>query len=226
MDILQTIGYSLLFSAILWLFNKKAFFPVLTAIGVLDIIHIFYKIDISNVFFKFFFKPELSPFPFFPWSLYFIVGVLSSKYLKKKSDLLLIFSVVLCSIQIFISGVHAERIADIGKILFLFEMCKRFCTTVPPKMRAFMRASRESLFLYVSHIMIVYGSVLSRGLSFYIGENLSFSEFLVVFITMSVMLYFIAYYINMIREENFSLFLLIKNSLYLIFLLNFFKRPW
>ncbi len=226
MDILQTIGFSLLFSAILWLISKSAFIPVLLSLGIFDIFLIFYKINITESFFKYFFSSELSPFPFFPWSLYFIVGVLSSKYLKKKSNLLLIFSIVLCSVQIFVSGTYAERIADIGKILLLFEICKRFCTTVPQKMNAFMRASRESLFLYISHIMIVYGSVLSKGLSFYIGANLSFSGFLIVFITMSALLYFVAFYINLIRERCFSLFLLIKSILYLIFFVEFFKRPW
>ncbi len=226
MDILQTIGYSLLVSAILWLLFRRFFEWIIITISVFDLFVNFYPISVSHPFFKFFFSSHLSPFPFFPWSLYFFVGILASKYLKEKDNIVLVFSVFLCIIQFIVSGASFERIADIGKILLLFELCKRFCTKIPSKMEKFMRASRESLFLYVSHIMIVYGSVLSKGLSFYLGETLTIAEFFGIFIFMSIFLYIIAYFINILRDKNLPLFLFSKNLIYLSILIRFFRSKW
>ncbi len=226
MDILQAIGYSLIFSAIIWIVAKRRFLLILAGLGIFDLFINFHPINVNIPFFRFFFSSNLSPFPFFPWSLFFILGVFSAKYLRKFNPSVFIFSIFLSLIQFFVSGYSFERIADIGKVLILLQLSQLYLNKIPPLMEKFMRASRESLFLYISHIMIVYGSVLSKGLSYYIGENLNFIEFFTLFLLMSIPLYIIAYFINLLRERNYSLFLLSKNSLYLIFLFEFFKRKW
>jgi len=225
-DILQTIGFSLIISLFAWILFKKHFTVFVFVIILFNFYHMFFPFKINNYFFSFFFDNKLSPFPLFPWSIYFFIGVLANRYFKKFNIKLLIFSGLLLSLQIFFGGVIIERVSDIGKILFLLSITQYFLNKEYKSLKPFLRASRESLFLYASHIMIVYGSVLSKGLNYYYHNSLNFSQFLMVFLLISLIVYSMAYLINILKHNHSEVFILSKYSLYLVFLYLFFTRNW
>jgi hypothetical protein len=225
-DILQTIGFSLLLSLFAWILLKKHFNIFLLLIIIFNLYYLFFPFKINNFFLSFFFDNQLSPFPVFPWSIYFFTGVFANRYFKNFNIKLLIFSTLLLSLQIFFEGVRIERIADIGKILFLLSVSQFFLNKDYKSLKLFLRASRESLFLYTSHIMIVYGSVLNKGLNYYFNNSLNFYQFTIVFLCLSLLVYSAAYLINMIKHNNPEFYGIAKYSLYSVFLYLFFTRSW
>ncbi len=225
-DILQTIGFSLLISLLFWIILKNNFKFFVFLILLFNFFFLISPFKIHNYFLSFFFDNKLSPFPLFPWSIYFFIGVLSNMYFKKFNFKLMFFSFILLSIQIFFKGITIERIADIGKILFLLCLIQYFLNKDYKFFKWFLKASRESLFLYTSHIIIIYGSVLNKGLNYFYGDSLNTKSFMIILILLIFFVYSIAYIINILKHRKRELFLLLKYSSYLIFLYFFFTRKW
>ncbi|MGE5316119.1 MAG: heparan-alpha-glucosaminide N-acetyltransferase domain-containing protein [Acidobacteriota bacterium] len=95
---------------------------------------------------------------------------------------------------------------------------------VPPKLPAIMGS--ESLFIYIVHLLIIYGSVLNNGLQQIWGPTLSFWQalgvFFVVFLAMSAFAY--AWHILKTRYKGWALFLRIAIVWLLVFY--FISRPY
>ena len=95
---------------------------------------------------------------------------------------------------------------------------------VPPKLPAVM--GTESLFIYIVHLVIIYGSVINNGLAFYYGGKLSFWEasgaFLIVFGAMSVFAY--GWHTMKTRFKGWALFVRIAIVWLLVFY--FITRPY
>jgi hypothetical protein len=95
---------------------------------------------------------------------------------------------------------------------------------VPPKLPAVMGS--ESLFIYIVHLIIIYGSVLNNGLVYYYGARLSFWQasgvFLLVFVAMSFFAY--GWHTMKTRFKGWALFLRIAIVWLLVFY--FISRPY
>jgi hypothetical protein len=95
---------------------------------------------------------------------------------------------------------------------------------VPPKLPAVMGS--ESLFIYIVHLVIVYGSVLNNGLQYYVGARLSFWQamgvFVIVFAAMTVLAY--AWHTLKTKFKGWALFVRIALVWLLVFY--FISRPY
>ncbi|MEN8154445.1 MAG: heparan-alpha-glucosaminide N-acetyltransferase domain-containing protein [Acidobacteriota bacterium] len=226
MDILQTIGYSLIISLLAWVLLRKIFILLTFLLISFNLFHAYFHIDPGNFFFSFFFDKNLSQFPLFPWSLFFFLGIFASKYLKKFNIYILLISIVLIFFP-FYSAFRLEHIfSDIGKVFFLLSLTHLIPVLNITPIKKFLIASRESLFLYVSHIMIVYGSVLIIGLSYFFKESLNMFQYFLVFASLVLLLYPISYYLNNLKSDNRLLFNKIKYSIYTLLFIIFVLRKW
>ena len=117
-------------------------------------------------------------------------------------------------------------ISDTGKVLFLFSVIRLLPETRSNLVKKFLTASRESLFLYMSHLMIIYGSPLNPGLSRYFGNSLSLTAAILLFIVLSILLYTAAYFLNKFRAKKPEAYSSYKYALFTFLFLIFILSRW
>jgi len=228
MDILQAIGYSLIISAIFWIISKRFFLHFIKFMVLLNLVLCFLQPKTQNFFFSYFIDQNVSQFPLFPWSLFFFLGILASGLEDKYNKIIFPLSVLLMIFASDLNGFFSKLISDSGKLLFSYSVflhLKKPKSTIP-LMEKFLLASKESLFLYVAHIMIIYGSVLNIGLVKIIGTNHRIPFITFVFFLFLFILYTSAYLLNELKHEKQKNYKLIKNGLLLFLLLIFLLRKY
>lgn len=226
MDILQTIGYSLIISVVLWIILKRFFIPIISLLIIFNLLQCYLQIHTDNFFFSFFFDQRISQFPLFPWSLFFFSGIIVSRFIKRFNLPLFAASILLLFIAPNFNGSFSKLISDMGKLLFLFSILINLPNHNFRNFNKFLIASRESLFLYVSHMMIIYGSVLNRGLVFYKKDSLNPISFLIYFLIILILLYPSAYFLNILKNRNKRVFNIVKYGGYTLFFLIFILRKF
>ncbi len=226
MDILQTIGYSLLIVLLIWILIRKYFIFTVILMMSADIIFLMFKIIPDNIFLASFFDKSISQFPLFPWSFFLLLGILTSRFVKKFNPAVLLFSLLLLFTAGLFPDVLFRTISDSGKVLFLFSVVQLLPETSSKPLTLFLKASRESLFLYMSHLMIVYGSVLNPGLNYFFKDSLSFPITTSVFIALAVTVYSFSYLLTGIKSKNPGSFNRFKYSVYTFLTIIFIFRKW
>jgi uncharacterized membrane protein len=159
-------------------------------------------------------KPPVSNFPLFPWSGYFFAGATLTGFFmqqenKQRVARILVGMGFISTFVIFLikqlpfsypgwndwwyaSPGHAlfrlSGIVLLFSLLFLLE--EKFKTS---RSGAFLqRCGQESLFIYVSHLMFVYGSVITMGLRNFASAKLKPLETFLIIVAMSGAVYFMA----------------------------------
>ena len=226
MDILHTIGFSLLIATAAWILIRKYFFPFILLLTAFNLIYPFFYVRPDNILLASFVDAKMSQFPLVYWSVFLFLGILASGYLKKFNPVVLAASVLMILAVVISPGLTFEIISDTGKVLLLFSLVR----LIPPAnsriIKKFLTASRESLFLYLSHLMIVYGSPLNPGLSRYYKESLSFPVVLAIFILMVLILYPAAYFLNRIRSTHPGAYRTVKYAVFTFFFFVFLFSKW
>jgi len=150
-------------------------------------------------------KQYKSIFPLFPWLAYLFIGSIVMYYILKYSKEGAIESIFkklffLCIILIFLSALpEIIGIQTNDKYNFWHTsvniVCIKLCVVLlymllmwklenkyNYKMKIIKIFGKESLFVYVFHLIIVYGSIYSIGLNKSIGRNLDRLEMFLVFL--------------------------------------------
>lgn len=226
MDILQTIGFSLLTALFIWVFLRRFFIPLITLLTLFNIISPFILSTPDNMFIASFVDGSISQFPMIYWSFYLFLGILASRFLKKFSLPLLIASVILMITAGKFPSEIVKMISDTGKILFLFSIIRLLPGPGAGILKKFLTASRESLFLYMSHLMIIYGSPVNPGLARYFKETLSIPAALLLFIVLALLLYTAAYHLNRFKSKKPESYNSLKYAVYTFFVLIFILSKW
>jgi len=138
-----------------------------------------------------------SLFPLFPWLAYLILGgilgrILAVKpffYKKKSFGLnLILFGILFISAYILLSEIHSTylNISEIepirmfalrlGGALILNGITAVLVLKISSIPKLIILLGRNTLLIYVVHLIILYGSPWSKGLNFLIGEKLTFLE--------------------------------------------------
>ena len=188
-------------------------------------------------------------FPLFPWSAYILCGVLFGCILVNARDSARSASVMLkyAALNLGILAVSWAtmylpfnfysahdfwksnpamffvRLSVVGivtSLIFAFERMWKTTPYVPSIM------GRESLFIYVLHLVIVYGSVVNRGLAQRIGPTLRVAPTLAVFagVFVAIGLITILWYRWKTEHETVASRVTIAGAA--VFLLTFLIRPW
>ena len=198
-DILHTIVFSSLIALVLLMLSPKniifkytsiiAAFVFILAAPYMYYINPFEKLPYLLAFPVSF--PPVSKFPLFPWAGYFFAGVsmtaffMDSKNRDKFAKIVLVISIILPVIIFILKGnfgfFNMDEWWKISPFHTLFRICgasfgftslyllEKFYTE-KKYINFLVISGRESLYLYVSHLMIVYGSIANFGIK-YLGLN-------------------------------------------------------
>jgi uncharacterized membrane protein len=198
-DVLQTIVYSSIIALIfLMLSPKNIIFKYLSiALALFFILpapYMYYIDPFEKLpyFFAFLVSfPPISKFPLFPWAGYFFAGIamtaffMDSKNRDKFAKTALITSIVLLfliyNLRDSIAFINMDQWWKISPFHTLFRLCGSIFAftslyllekyyTDKKYINFLVISGRESLYLYMSHLMIVYGSVANFGVK-YLGLN-------------------------------------------------------
>jgi preprotein translocase subunit SecY len=108
----------------------------------------------------------------------------------------------------------------VAAAIFLAERYIQASSRIPSIM------GRESLFVYIVHLLIVYGSVMGPGLNYYIGPTLSLVQTLFVTVLVFVVVMFLAVLWYGLNSNHRTVADRLKLAGAAIFLLAFVIRPW
>ncbi|HYF04144.1 MAG TPA: heparan-alpha-glucosaminide N-acetyltransferase domain-containing protein [Patescibacteria group bacterium] len=144
----------------------------------------------------YFAQQPISKFPLFPWSGYLLAGAAFTAFFLKAADkehfAKIAALVSFAGIFIFLYGSRlvpfelygyndwwytspAHSLYRLSGVICVFALLYLFQEWIASqRVGAFLiNAGQESLFIYVFHLMIVYGSVLNAGLSAFLKDSLS-----------------------------------------------------
>ncbi|HRP01153.1 MAG TPA: heparan-alpha-glucosaminide N-acetyltransferase domain-containing protein [Candidatus Kapabacteria bacterium] len=202
-DVLQTIVYSSLLALLLLLLTPKNIYIkyislILTAVFFIVAQFTWYSNPFEYLPFPFAFflaAPPISKFPLFPWAGYFFAGVgftaffMDSSNRERLARIFLALSIIVPTLiftlkyfgfeylqgsQFWITNPFHATFRTFGSIfgftlLFLTEKYYKSNKHV----NLLLIPGRESLFLYISHLLIVYGSVMNVGIKYFGLMNLT-----------------------------------------------------
>lgn len=174
-------------------------------------------------------------FPLFFYSSYLFLGfLLGGLFLDRESRwfgralaialALLILAVVMRQLGVF-SGFQ-PFLTKAGVIVLLavsLERCERLWTRLPSPVKYF---GQESLVVYVVHLMIVYGSVLNKGMVFYWGKRLAYTEVYLFIIWLLAAMVMLAYVWHKLKIEHPPAARWVKNIIYWGFIILFLIKPY
>jgi hypothetical protein len=188
-------------------------------------------------------------FPLFPWSSYLFLGtafaylfVEAKEHLQAVTLMRYVAVVGLFSmgVGIFVAQLPFELypahdywkvnpsvlisragfLLIVTSILFFFEHLVKIPSTIPTLM------GKESLAIYVLHLMIIYGSVVNKGLEHSLRGKLTVPEALLATGLLLVLMGAFAFVWNAMKQSSHRPALVLKFGLVATFLLAFLTRPY
>ena len=202
-DVLQSIGFGILFIMILAFISEKInvsdyLILAISALIIFILYPIFEKISWTNFLpvpiAGYFYSGTGSIFPLFPWTGYVVGGAVLGSYLakhpmifktKKFSLLLLIFGLSFISLAILIDifaydffsgawiGSAYTILLRVGFVLTLNSIVSFLCLEVKTIPRILILIGRNTLLIYIVHLVIIYGSAWNKGLYQYFAKSFS-----------------------------------------------------
>ncbi|MBE0432059.1 DUF1624 domain-containing protein [candidate division WOR-3 bacterium] len=123
-----------------------------------------------------------------------------------------------------LSGLHvfATKSGVIILLTVLLQRCEQLWQRSPLPVKYF---GQESLVVYVVHLMIVYGSVLNKGMVFYWGTTLSYVEVYLFIGWLMAAMVVLAYVWHRLKVEHAGIAKWIKRTIYWSFLTLFLLKP-
>jgi uncharacterized membrane protein len=188
-------------------------------------------------------------FPLFPWSAYILCGVLFGNWFlnaaghRTEVAVVLKFAAVSAGLAVLAllalqlpfdfypphdywkshPSIILIRLGVVSIVAAAIFLAERYIQT-PSRIPSIM--GRESLFVYIVHLLIVYGSVMGPGLSYYIGPTLSLVQTLFVTILVFFIVMFLAVLWHALNSNHRTVVGWLKLAGVAIFLLAFIIRPW
>jgi len=188
-------------------------------------------------------------FPLFPWSAYVLCGVIFGYFFLNAQDHRERVSMVLkysgITGALALAALYAARLpvsiypphdywkSDPSMILFRLWVVSMVAAGIflvehyvqsPSRIPAIM--GRESLFVYIVHLLIVYGSVIGPGLSTYIGPTLSVAQSLGVTALVFAVVMVLTVLWHDLNSKHRTVAERIKYAGAFAFLLAFVVKPW
>lgn len=176
-----------------------------------------------------------SNFPLFYYSSFLLLGFLLGYLFSEKKDrwlpYVLIITLALTVIaQIFgRAGIAAslQSFMNKGGVIVLFtvllERGEVLWRRMPSAVKYF---GRESLVVYVVHLILIYGSVLNKGLFSHWGQILSYRELYLFVIWLMAAMVLLAYVWHKLKIEHAPVANWLRNTLFWSLLILFLLRPY
>ncbi len=252
-DVLQTIVVASVFALILlFVVRNNKFLPFIYLALAVIIIFISPTIrQMNSMSFMppwlgtYFAGPPVSKFPLFPWTAYFFAGAAFTALFysvedKKKFSIIVAISGFLVAAILFATRNITEGFMGVSdwwqgspqhtffrlggtvltfSLLYLLEKYYK-----DRKIGDVLRVcGQESLFIYIFHLMVVYGSVVNLGWKQFVGNNLNYYGTFLVTLTLSVAIYWLAFIWNgfKLKSPELSFRVILSLSLFFIVVLIF-----
>jgi uncharacterized membrane protein len=231
-DVLQLIGISLFFIILLAYLSEKIRsndYLIFGAAAVLffAIYPLFERIEWLNIFPHFiasyFYSGTGSQFPLFPWAGYVIAGGVLGSYLAKNP---MIFKTPIFSLKLGIAGgiilllsFAGDMLYDsnqanywlrdyniimlrFGFVLMLTSFVSLISLTINSIPKFLILVGRNTLLIYIVHLMILYGSAWNPGLNHAFGKTFTAWETFVSAAGMLALMMGLVLLINKLRIKN------------------------
>ena len=85
---------------------------------------------------------------------------------------------------------------------------------------------QESLFIYIAHLVIVYGSVVNQGLAQSVGPTLNIANSAGVFLAILAGIMVVTMFWHKLKTDYSSVASIALGGSALLFLFEFVRRPW
>lgn len=254
-DILQTIVYSSLFALFLLLILKNLnilkWIYALVALTIMFTTSFVWNIDPFNYIHPFFAswiaRFPISKFPLFPWSAYFFAGAFFTALFfqtenKKKLSLYLF---IICTILMFVLY-YTRNLTDfypgykswwlVSPFLVLFRLSGTVSAFSLLYLienwykeksigKALQLCGQESLYIYVAHLLLVYGSIANFGMRYYVGARLDPFSTILIIVGLWVLMYYTALAWHQIKATNIKNARWVMASTFGLFFLIFLINP-
>lgn len=239
-DILRCIGVSLLILQT-WMFFRPRRFLTLSVFGVITILlPILSPYARESAFVLA--LPDLlryyfvgSRFPLLHFSSYLFLGFLAG-YLFKRGrrywsgvSLGAVFVLVVVAQSLRLWGVlpSLQGFMMKGGVIVLLTVALEKLELVWRKLPSVVKFfGRESLLIYVVHVIIIYGSVLNKGLTLYWGATLSYGQVYRFIIWLMAAMLLLAYLWHKLKREHPQTALRLRQTMAWSFLILFVLRPY
>ena len=239
-DILQCIGVSVLFLQA-WQFLRPKREVTWVVIGFFILILPILTPYLNNsepvqalpAFIRYYFVN--SRFPLFYYTSFLFSGfLLGYVFLEKRNHWLRCALVIgLASIviaQIFgkmdIAAILQNFLNKVGVMVLLtimLERAEKLWRYMPSAVKYF---GRQSLVVYVVHLVLIYGSVLNRGLVSYWGQSLTFQELYLFVIWLMAAMMLISYVWHRLKHEHAPVANWLRSTLFWALVILFLIRPY
>lgn len=254
-DILQTIVISSIFALILLLLIKNLnllkWIYGLIAIIVTFTTSFVWNIDPFNYLHPFFAawiaRFPISKFPLYPWSAYFFAGAFFTALFfqarnKHKLSWFLFPSCFALMLILFytrnltdfypgyrgwwlVSPFHTlMRIAGTVSVFALLYLIEEWYKEKRIG-KILQLCGQESLYIYVFHLLLVYGSIANFGMRYYVGSRLAPFSTILIIIGLWILSYFTALAWHQIKATNIKTARWVMASTFGIFFLIFLVNP-
>lgn len=239
-DILRCIGVSALFlqfwfllkpkKLITWMvigsitFALPALTPVLKQSGFVENLPAFIRYYFID-----------SRFPLFFYTSFLFLGFLVGLLFTKRRDAWFRYALIIALLLIvfgqiinWAGGMSGLRgfVTKGGVIILLTVLLERGENLLERMPSAVKYFGKESLVVYVVHLMVIYGSVLNKGLVFYWGPTLSFSQVYMFILWLFAAMVLLAYFWHKLKFEHRPVAIWVKNAVYGSFSILFLLRPY
>ena len=184
----------------------------------------------------------ISKFPIFHWSGYFFAGIFFSHFFmnyknkEKLAVILIVSTIAIITLLLTTNHLHplygwqvwwdchpGHNFFRLSGAVLIFASLFLLEKIIPPKIAKFMSmAGQESLFIYVFHLMLVYGSVLNVGLSYFMPQNQNLISTISLYLAVTSITLMIANYWHKLKKEKPKYAKVIFRVLFWGFLLKFF----
>lgn len=239
-DILRCIGVSSLFLQF-WFLLKPKGAVTLIAISMITIALPLLTPLVRNSevllglpgFVRYYFVD--SRFPLFYYSSYLTLGFILGQIFTVQKESWLKSSMPLAAVLIVLavllrnaglSPILRDFMMKGGMIVLLtilIERCERLWQRLPSPALYF---GQESLVVYVVHLMLVYGSVLNKGLVYYWGPTLAYGEIYPFIVWLMAAMVVLAYVWHKLKQEHAAVAKWVKYAIYVTFIVIFLFKPY
>ncbi|MFN3782182.1 MAG: hypothetical protein ACK4SO_08405, partial [Candidatus Kapaibacteriota bacterium] len=192
-------------------------------------------------------KYPISKFPLFPWSAYFFAGAFFTALFfqtndKRKLSLYLFISSTILMFVLFYTRNYTDFYPGykgwwlVSPFLVLFRLCGAVSAFSLLYLiedwykdksigRALQLCGQESLYIYVAHLLLVYGSIANFGMRYYIGSRLDPLSTIILILGIWVLMYFTALSWHLIKSSNMRTARWVMASTFGLFFLIFLLNP-
>jgi hypothetical protein len=239
-DILRCIGASALFLQA-WQFLRPKREVTWVVIGLLTLALPILTLCVNNselvlglpTFIRYYFVN--SNFPLFYYSSFLFLGFLLGHLFSEKKDRWLPYALIIALALIVIAQIFSQAgiatslrsFMNKGGVIVLFtvllERGEVLWRRMPSAVKYF---GRESLVVYVVHLMIVYGSGLNKGLVSHWGQILSYRELYLFMIWLMAAMVLVTYVWHKLKREHAPVANWLRNTLFWSLLVLFLLRPY